>query len=497
MESPVVPRVRTRLTQDYTSNAEFIRPSPLKGMPQGFIDESSPRTSTSMSQDQNAADLESPTEGRRNFLLSHGAHPTSPIVRNTSGTTRSGIGTDVESDSTDTVGELRKLDFSLGSMAEDRSYESSINTTSHATKTSGITTSSATRLPDFFAPQVFQVVLHNPTTAYQLLIFSRSRLAGENMEFLRKVEEYSILLEEVAKNMSEIHRKYLSVNAPSKINLGDGVLLKVNRDLKSALVSTLPKLEVVFNDSQNTLERFVAEDIYPRFVRHQLTASAVRALATDRSKYAGLGDCFVLSDPSKADNPLVFVSDGFVKVTGYDRREIIPRNCRFLQCQETDRTVVDNLRKALDSCEECVQLLLNQKKNGEPFWNLLYMTPLFDSRGEVVFFLGGQINCSTTIHSTSDVLQILAMSDEADEEGDAPTNAPEVQRHGSRASKILAPFRGKSQLHTRQRAPGMENELLNKIDKEKMTLQRQVDTFYTAYSKVLCICTHLNFPLLT
>lgn len=40
---------------------------------------------------------------------------------------------------------------------------------------------------DFFSPEIFQIVLHNPTTSHQLLQFSQSRFCGENMEFLEKV----------------------------------------------------------------------------------------------------------------------------------------------------------------------------------------------------------------------------------------------------------------------------------------------------------------------
>ena len=44
---------------------------------------------------------------------------------------------------------------------------------------------------DFFSPEVFQIVLHNPTTAHQLLRFSQTRFCGENMEFLDKVRHRS------------------------------------------------------------------------------------------------------------------------------------------------------------------------------------------------------------------------------------------------------------------------------------------------------------------
>lgn len=42
-------------------------------------------------------------------------------------------------------------------------------------------------LTDFFSAEVFQIVLHNPTTAHRFLRFCQSRACGENMEFLQKV----------------------------------------------------------------------------------------------------------------------------------------------------------------------------------------------------------------------------------------------------------------------------------------------------------------------
>jgi phototropin len=44
-----------------------------------------------------------------------------------------------------------------------------------------------TPIADFFSPEVFQIVLHNPATAHQLLKFSQARMCGENMEFLERV----------------------------------------------------------------------------------------------------------------------------------------------------------------------------------------------------------------------------------------------------------------------------------------------------------------------
>jgi hypothetical protein len=51
------------------------------------------------------------------------------------------------------------------------------------------TGSKPANITDFFSPEVFRVVLHNPTTAHRLLRFCQSRACGENMEFLQKVRD--------------------------------------------------------------------------------------------------------------------------------------------------------------------------------------------------------------------------------------------------------------------------------------------------------------------
>ena len=91
--------------------------------------------------------------------------------------------------------------------------------------------------------------------------------------------------------------------------------------------------------------------------------------------YSGVTD----ESSRKADNPIVFASDGFVSVTGYSRSEVVPRNCRFLQGNYTDRNATRRLKASIEAREETVELLLNYKKSGEPFWNLLYVGKAFSS----------------------------------------------------------------------------------------------------------------------
>jgi PAS domain S-box-containing protein len=264
---------------------------------------------------------------------------------------------------------------------------------------------------------------------------------------------------------------------------------------------TLPSLETIFLGAQEHVEKLLASDIYPRFVKHQVTATATMALADHRERYQGLGDCFCMTDPNKADNPILYASDGFISVTGYSRKDIIPRNCRFLQGELTDPSATRRLRASIDSCEETVELLLNYRKNGDPFWNLLYVAPLFNEGGEVAFFLGGQINCSTTIHSCTDVLKALSTNDdELDKLDEIPAmkNKPASIRSrdsgkdgpGAKTRSTFfkswrkynaASLPAASKITVRDEA-GMEGELINRV--AKLSLKTQVEAFYTAYSKV-------------
>ncbi|CAM9918495.1 unnamed protein product, partial [Ectocarpus sp. 12 AP-2014] len=58
-------------------------------------------------------------------------------------------------------------------------------------------------------------------------------------------------------------------------------------------------------------------------------------------------EMFCITDPDLYDNPIIFVSDDFVDMTGYDREEINGINCRFLQGEMTSTEDVDVIRYGL------------------------------------------------------------------------------------------------------------------------------------------------------
>ncbi|XP_076883400.1 phototropin-2-like isoform X2 [Bidens hawaiensis] len=109
---------------------------------------------------------------------------------------------------------------------------------------------------------------------------------------------------------------------------------------------------------------------------------------------ATLQQTFVVSDATKPDCPIMYASSGFFTMTGYSSKEVIGRNCRFLQGKDTDQKEVDKIRHAVKTGTSYCGRLYNYKKDGTPFWNLLTVTPIKDENGKTIKFIGMQVEVS-------------------------------------------------------------------------------------------------------
>lgn len=61
----------------------------------------------------------------------------------------------------------------------------------------------------------------------------------------------------------------------------------------------------------------------------------------------------------------------FLHMTGYSKEEVLGHNCRFLQGEGTDPAAVQQLRHAVRTGTAVCTRLLNYRKDGTPFWNLV------------------------------------------------------------------------------------------------------------------------------
>jgi PAS domain S-box-containing protein len=105
----------------------------------------------------------------------------------------------------------------------------------------------------------------------------------------------------------------------------------------------------------------------------------------------------VITDPSQPDNPIVFCNEAFQGLTGYDRDEVVGRNCRFLQGADTDPVSVKRIRAAIEANESIQIDLLNYRKDGSTFWNALFLSPVRNNSGDVQFFFASQLDVTERV----------------------------------------------------------------------------------------------------
>ena len=113
-----------------------------------------------------------------------------------------------------------------------------------------------------------------------------------------------------------------------------------------------------------------------------------------------------LADPDQEDMPIVYANKSFEVMTGYSQEDILGRNCRFLQGQDREQEARFQLRKAIDNCQPVEVTLRNYKKNGELFFNHLALTPLFDSEGKLLYYLGVQYDVTRQVKAEQEIKRL-------------------------------------------------------------------------------------------
>ncbi|KIJ58960.1 hypothetical protein HYDPIDRAFT_101687 [Hydnomerulius pinastri MD-312] len=119
---------------------------------------------------------------------------------------------------------------------------------------------------------------------------------------------------------------------------------------------------------------------------------------------------FAIADVRRHDCPIVYASPTFYRLTGYDEHEVLGRNCRFLQSPSGNVSkgeprrfaspeAVGYMRKSIASFKECQTSLINYRKGGQAFINLVTVIPLrggvhntAEESDNVVYLVGFQVD---------------------------------------------------------------------------------------------------------
>lgn len=96
----------------------------------------------------------------------------------------------------------------------------------------------------------------------------------------------------------------------------------------------------------------------------------------------------LIVDALALDQPIIYSNPAFERITGYSEAEALGRNCRFLQADDREQAGLEEIRASLPQAREIHLVLRNYRKDGTPFWNDLYISPVLSESGSATHFVG-------------------------------------------------------------------------------------------------------------
>lgn len=108
---------------------------------------------------------------------------------------------------------------------------------------------------------------------------------------------------------------------------------------------------------------------------------------------------FLIVDARLADQPIIYCNPAFERISGYSFREVVGRNCRFLQRPGEEQPALETLREAIRNNMPCQVLLRNYRKDGALFWNELTVSPVRDTGGNITHFIGMQSDVTARVEA--------------------------------------------------------------------------------------------------
>lgn len=103
----------------------------------------------------------------------------------------------------------------------------------------------------------------------------------------------------------------------------------------------------------------------------------------------------MIADAQIKDHPIVYANHAVAKTTGYETKDFIGKNCRFLQGNDRQQKEISIITNAIKKGEPCSVVLRNYKKDGSLFWNEISLTPIFNTQQKLTHFIGIQNDISS------------------------------------------------------------------------------------------------------
>lgn len=295
---------------------------------------------------------------------------------------------------------------------------------------------------DVYAHSTVMAVFQDSAAMARMRQFAEPRGHANDLDFLLQVGKYSQAMSDVASILANISLKFTGVAASEPVRLPLTVGKTLNTGIRETSKTLIPGLESTFDDAKSFVEQTLAQDLYPDFVKHQLSLNlqVIGPGYSPNQVCPGFGEAFCISDPNEEDSPIVFASDGLACLTGYNTGELLNNNCRLFQGPGTRGSCVDRMRNGLAKHDEFTELVLNYTKDGRPYWNLVFMARLTGIDGAIRYHLGGQVDVTEILEREEELTHILSYVFPVADRAHAP---PRLQQEPDRRASWRGGFREK------------------------------------------------------
>ena len=92
----------------------------------------------------------------------------------------------------------------------------------------------------------------------------------------------------------------------------------------------------------------------------------------------------VFTDAKAAGHPIIFANDSFLKLTGYDRDEVMAQSFDFLLASPDDDGTLREIKSCFEPGSDDSPDIRYRRKDGSEFWASLFVNAVKDEQGEVV-----------------------------------------------------------------------------------------------------------------
>lgn len=135
----------------------------------------------------------------------------------------------------------------------------------------------------------------------------------------------------------------------------------------------------------------------------------------------------LLLDRCRPDPRIVFASNGFERLTGYSKGEVLGRSLRLLEGPETAVPASNELAGALREARGAHVVLQHYRKDGSRFWNEVTLSPLRNPQGHLSHQICVQANVTSQIESDEAIRESLRLISQAKDEWESTVDSlPEL-----------------------------------------------------------------------